>query len=254
MTLILLGKGLVLRGWPSKIEVIGVFSVIREWTGKKSPSSSCGRVALPPWFLGKWPAESFEEKVNTGSFSAKMTPPICAKWGWNIYDWNPSMTRVLNGKQTMWSLNSRVLSVVSITEPLLHRGPTWKNWFQPSLFQSICASVPWFGSKLPVANTSGNDRLLVRCRELEALGFSMEKHEAFRSPAGSESLMVPSPSRPSRTASGSLLESTPRPTELFLGTFLPPRRRRDSPKTSPRVTHLRNRNNSQGGTQKKTYT
>ena len=186
-----------------------------------------------------------------GEFLSENDPSICAKWGWNIYDWNPSMTRVLNGKQTMWSLNSRVLSVVSITEPLLHRGPTWKNWFQPSLFQSICASVPWFGSKLPVANTSGNDRLLVRCRELEALGFSMEKHEAFRSPAGSESLMVPSPSRPSRTASGSLLESTPRPTELFLGTFLPPRRRRDSPKTSPRVTHLRNRNNSQGGTQKR---
>ena len=133
MNLVLLGKGLVLRGWPSKIGHWRVFCYPRV-DPKKSPSSSCGRVALPPWFLGKWPAN--QSRKSTRGVSQRKWPLSYAPNGAEIFTWNPSMTRVLNGKQTMWSLNSRVLSVVSITEPLLHRGPTWKKLI-PTITLSI---------------------------------------------------------------------------------------------------------------------
>ncbi len=48
MTLVLLGKGLVLRGWPSKIEVIGALCQTCERTSKLSSTQSSDRKPITP--------------------------------------------------------------------------------------------------------------------------------------------------------------------------------------------------------------
>ena len=136
MTLILLGKGLVLRGWPSKIEVIGVFSVIREWTGKKSPSSSCGRVALPPWFLGKWPAESFEEKVNTGEFLSENDPSHMRQMGLEYLWLEP-----FNDPCFEWKANNVVLKFTGPFRCFNNRTPSPQGPNMEKLIPTITLSI-----------------------------------------------------------------------------------------------------------------